>query len=153
MRYPVLVLWWLLAVAGAGNLNAQVTANSKAAGLQQCVEPTEFMRKNHMEILFHQRDKTVRKGIRTKQHSLVQCVACHAERDSEGNFVAINAKNQFCQSCHAATAVDIDCFQCHATKPGVADLSGTHFFRGPATAMDVAIAGPNCTGAYPDYRP
>jgi hypothetical protein len=111
------MLLFMLAAAGAGSLNAQVTANSKAAGLQQCVEPTEFMRKNHMEILFHQRDKTMREGIRTKQHSLVQCVACHAEKDPEGNFVAINAKDQFCQSCHAATAVDIDCFQCHATTP------------------------------------
>lgn len=148
MRYLVLALMWSLAVAGAGNLNAEVTANSKAAGLQQCVEPTEFMRKNHMELLLHQRDQTMYQGIRTTEHSLVECISCHAEKDPEGNFVAINAKDQFCQSCHVATAVSIDCFQCHATKPEVAGLSGANFSRSLATTMDVAIAGPGCTGRY-----
>ena len=136
MLYPVLMLLSLL--AAAGNLNAQITANSKAAGLQQCVEPTEFMRKNHMDILFHQRDRTMREGIRTRQHSLVQCVACHAERDSAGIFAPINALGQFCQSCHTATAVKMDCFECHATRPEVAALSSVGIFMD----MDLAMAIP-----------
>ena len=137
MLYPVLMLLSLL--AAAGNLNAQITANSKAAGLQQCVEPTEFMRKNHMDILFHQRDRTMREGIRTRQHSLVQCVACHAERDSAGNFAPINAQGQFCQSCHTATAVKMDCFECHATRPEVAAIS--------SVGISMAMAVPNCPAA------
>jgi hypothetical protein len=31
---------------------------------EQCVEPVEFMRRNHMELILHQRDETVHRGIR-----------------------------------------------------------------------------------------
>ena len=110
----VVTLSLLASVELAG---AQVLGNSRAAGLDRCVEPTEFMRRNHMELLLHQRDETVYLGVRTKKHSLVECIACHAERDSNGQFVSINAKGQFCQDCHATAAVSMDCFQCHATKP------------------------------------
>ena len=46
----------------------------------KCVEDTQFMRRNHMELLKHHRDRTVREGIRTTQHSLANCVTCHAEQ-------------------------------------------------------------------------
>lgn len=48
---------------------------------EQCVEPTPDMRRNHMRYLTHQRDETVHRGIRTKRHSLKECVACHAGED------------------------------------------------------------------------
>ena len=83
----------------------------------QCVEPTELMRKNHMDYLNHQRDLTVRSGIRTRKHSLVQCVQCHVQQDGEGRFISINAPGQFCYACHQFTGVDPDCFECHATQP------------------------------------
>ena len=83
----------------------------------QCVEPTEIMRKQHMEILLHQRDLTMRQGIRTKQHSLNQCVECHVQKNNQGDFIPINAPEQFCASCHSFTSVAIDCFDCHATTP------------------------------------
>ena len=116
---------WFALIAALGLLasveqtDAQSLGNSRAAELDQCVEPTEFMRRNHMDLLLHQRDETVHRGIRTKSHSLVECIACHAERDSQGQFVSINAEGQFCQGCHATAAVSMDCFQCHATKPDV----------------------------------
>lgn len=114
---------------------AEITGNSKAAGLNQCVEPTGVMRRNHMEFLMHQRDLTVHQGIRTKKYSLVECVACHAESDSAGKFVAINAEGQFCQSCHAAVAVSMDCFECHAARP---DLSAD------SRSLVVAMSGLGC---------
>ena len=45
----------------------------------QCVEDVQFMRKNHMKLLKHQRDQTVHKGIRTRQHSLNGCIECHVQ--------------------------------------------------------------------------
>jgi hypothetical protein len=126
-----------LAAAGVGSGHAQLAASSKAAGLEQCVEPTAFMRKNHMEVLLHQRDKTTREGIRTPDHSLVECVSCHAGRDDDGNFVPINARGQFCADCHTRVAVDIDCFQCHATRPEADARGGEH----PAIAWTPAYAG------------
>ena len=84
---------------------------------EQCVEPTDIMRKNHMDFLLHQRDATVRQGVRTKKHSLKECIDCHVQIDTDGAFIPVNAPAQFCQSCHAFASVKIDCFECHASKP------------------------------------
>ena len=91
--------------------------HSKADMLEQCVEPTEIMQKEHFGFLYHQRDKTVKDGIRTKQHSLANCVDCHVSYDDSGSSIPINSEGQFCQTCHVQTAVNIDCFTCHATVP------------------------------------
>jgi hypothetical protein len=80
----------------------------------QCVEATEVMRRNHMKLLTHQRDRTVRDGIRTKPHSLSGCVDCHASRKTG----SVLGEQGFCQSCHAYAGVRLDCFECHASKPG-----------------------------------
>ena len=84
---------------------------------QECVEPEDDMRKNHMEYLLHQRDETVYDGIRTRRHSLEECINCHASKNEEGEFIPVNEPDQFCASCHTYASVNIDCFQCHATKP------------------------------------
>ncbi len=89
---------------------------SKGEG-QQCVEPTDVMRRDHMNFLLHQRDATVRQGVRTTKYSLVGCVDCHVQRDAQGNTIPVNAPGQFCQSCHQYAAVSLDCFECHATTP------------------------------------
>jgi hypothetical protein len=89
----------------------------------KCVEETEFMRKNHMTLLKHQRDETVHNGIRTKQHSLNGCIECHASRKTGR---VIGSDENFCQGCHSYAAVKLDCFECHASKPGSkASLTGT----------------------------
>ncbi len=80
----------------------------------QCVEAPAFMRRNHMKLLMHQRDDTLRGGIRTGKYSLKACVACHASQTSQ----SVNADpSNFCQSCHNYAAVKIDCFECHANTP------------------------------------
>ncbi|WP_296900845.1 hypothetical protein [Polaromonas sp.] len=80
----------------------------------QCVGDPAFMRRNHMTLLKHQRDDTLRGGIRTEKYSLKACIACHASQTSG----SVNlASSNFCQSCHAYAAVKIDCFECHANKP------------------------------------
>ena len=87
---------------------------------EKCVEPTELMRREHMNFILHQRDETMYKGIRgiTAKHSLKDCIDCHAGYDDQGKAIAINEKGQFCESCHEYTAVSIDCFGCHRTTPG-----------------------------------
>lgn len=79
---------------------------------EQCVEPTDDMRRNHMTYIMHQRDKTMHQGIRTTKHSFKNCVDCHA--DPKTNSVL--GKDGFCSSCHQYAAVTIDCFQCHTDK-------------------------------------
>ena len=94
-----------------------IDGHSKADMLEQCVEPTEMMQKDHFGFLYHQRDNTVIDGIRTKQHSLANCIDCHVSYDKSGTAIPINSEGQFCQTCHVQTAVNIDCFTCHATVP------------------------------------
>jgi len=84
---------------------------------QVCVAPNEDMRRNHMRYLQHQRDDTVRSGIRSRKYSLRGCIECHAQTDADGAYLPVNASGQFCNACHEYAAVRMDCFQCHATKP------------------------------------
>ena len=87
---------------------------SKAVKGEQCVEPTPYMRRNHMEVLDGHRDKAVIEGIRTKKYSLKECINCHA---SEQTGSVASTKDDFCVSCHSYASVKIDCFDCHSTKP------------------------------------
>jgi len=80
----------------------------------QCVADPAFMRRNHPELLKHQRDETLRGGVRAAKYSLNACIECHASQTTRS--VAATQTN-FCLSCHIYTAVKIDCFECHASKP------------------------------------
>ena len=88
----------------------------KAKG-EKCVEPAEDMRKNHMEYMLHQRNDTLRRGIRTTKYSLKECIECHNAPDAQGQVVSVDGPDHFCSNCHSYTAVKIDCFECHADKP------------------------------------
>ena len=79
---------------------------------EECVEPEDEMRRNHMNMILHQRDKTVHQGIRTTKYSLKNCVNCHA--DPQTNSVL--GENGFCATCHEYAAVSIDCFTCHSSR-------------------------------------
>jgi hypothetical protein len=84
---------------------------------ETCVEPLDVMRRDHMTMLFHQRDRTMYQGERSTPHSLTGCLSCHTQKDSQGAYIPINAPGQFCESCHSYASVKIDCFGCHATRP------------------------------------
>ena len=83
----------------------------------QCVAPIEVMRKNHFEFLLDHRDDAVIDGIRTKKHSLKECINCHITANTEHKFARYSEDTHFCASCHQYAAVNIDCFQCHADRP------------------------------------
>lgn len=77
-----------------------------------CVEPTDVMRRDHMKLLLHQRDRTLRLGIRETRHSLKNCIECHASA-STGSVLGAEG---FCESCHRYAAVSMDCFECHSAE-------------------------------------
>jgi hypothetical protein len=113
----------LFAVAGSlqadpnwrqnGNSNAAQSARSGG----ECVRETDWMRRNHMALMKHDRDATVIHGVRTIDGSLAECIACHANRDEQGHYVPVTASGEFCAGCHEFTGVALNCFQCHATVP------------------------------------
>ena len=84
---------------------------------ESCVEDTDFMRRNHMDMLKHQRDETMLEGIRGKPYSLRDCLDCHVVRGPDAVPVTVSSPQHFCRSCHDYAAVSIDCFQCHASRP------------------------------------
>lgn len=73
-------------------------------GEQKCVEDTDYMRANHPRILKEERNLAVRGGIRTKDHSLNNCLSCHTN------------EQQFCARCHEYSGVQPACFDCHSTE-------------------------------------
>ncbi|MBS1179279.1 MAG: hypothetical protein H6R06_3691 [Proteobacteria bacterium] len=119
------VAWLLLAGAAcSGAALAQSTVAGrvptpvieKARG-ESCVAEPAFMRRNHMDLLKHQRDETVHRGVRDPRSSLKGCIECHAS-SATGSVAA--APTDFCASCHSYAAVKVDCFECHASKPKAA---------------------------------
>lgn len=121
-------IWMLACLAGlsfAAHVQAQqhtqtgVPMPTIPPGLgDSCIEDTDFMRRNHMNLLKHQRDETVLKGARNKQYSLKECLSCHAVIGPDAVALTNDSPQHFCRSCHDYAAVDIDCFQCHASRPG-----------------------------------
>jgi len=76
-----------------------------------------FWRINHMRLLQHERDLTVRNGDRSIKANITGCVTCHAVKGADGQPVGFDDPKNFCRVCHDYTAVKIDCFVCHNSKP------------------------------------
>ena len=87
----------------------------------KCIQPEDEMRRNHMNYIMHQRDKTVHEGIRSEaegeSYSLAKCIDCHVEPNEKGEIASADSEEHFCSTCHEYASVQIDCFQCHADKP------------------------------------
>jgi hypothetical protein len=104
----------LLAIAGfadsgpraAGRVPLPVVKIEKG---EACVAPVAEMRRDHMKMLLHQRDRTMREGVRSPRFSLKSCVECHASAKTG----SVLGGEGFCSSCHAYASVKIDCFECH----------------------------------------
>ena len=116
MKRLLLILLLAATPAWAGGLGPKLDIGKGG----QCVEDPSFMRANHMKLITHQRDDTVRLGIRGSKYSLAKCVDCHASK--ENNSVLGSSQN-FCQGCHTYAAVKIDCFECHSSKPKQAEVA------------------------------
>ena len=112
-----------IATAAAGRVPVPTIPMADA---DSCVEDTDFMRRNHMDLLNHQRDATMHEGIRSKQHSLKECISCHVVMGQDAAPVTVSNPEHFCRSCHDYAAVKVDCFQCHASRPDSDDLPANH---------------------------
>jgi hypothetical protein len=104
---------FVVSSAQADQSKVPLPSPAKAFKGEQCVEPADVMRRNHMTYLNHQRDETVREGIRGKKYSLQQCINCHATVDPEVMGSKVRTLKPFCAECHSYAAVKIDCFACH----------------------------------------
>lgn len=117
-----------LALILAGCMQPALAADSRtpkpviepARAGTQCVADPATMRRDHPAMLEHQRDLTVRGGIRGAKASLKACIACHA---SPVTASVATSETNFCVSCHSYAAVRIDCFGCHATRPPATTVS------------------------------
>ena len=114
MRIAAAVLAVVLSVAGFADAQDKrasrvVLPAIKIEKGEACVAPTEEMRRDHMNRLLRQRDRTMRQGLREPRFSLKNCVECHASRETG----SVLGKEGFCSSCHVYAAVSMDCFECH----------------------------------------
>lgn len=121
------LLFTLLTALSAGVVQAEERASSGfgkiaipdpaiPAQAENCVEPVEVMRREHMKFLDHQRDATVIDGERGSKYSLVGCMNCHNPASDSGEVIRHEDPRHFCTECHAYAAVRIDCFECHADR-------------------------------------
>lgn len=67
---------------------------------KECVRETSYMRLHHMDLLKEIREEAVRFG-RRGEISLDSCRECHRNR------------GRFCNECHTAVSLNVDCFGCH----------------------------------------
>ena len=74
----------------------------------ECVRETAYMRFYHMDLLKQTREDVIRAGIRG-EITLSGCRECHTYRE------------QFCNSCHDAVTLNLDCFGCHYYPESVED--------------------------------
>ena len=122
-----------LLMVGCGDTAPVPKLETARAKAEACVEPTDVMRKNHMDFVLHQRDKTMHNGIRTTRHSLKACVNCHVPAEQNGkpvNYLTDDHDlnpDHFCATCHLYVGVKLDCFECHSDNPaGAAPVDSTH---------------------------
>jgi len=85
---------------------------------KQCIDTPEVMRRTHMDMLKHQRDRTVHLGERGVKVTLNGCIDCHAGKGAGAAAgSAVGGPQAFCESCHRYAAVQLDCCECHQPKP------------------------------------
>ncbi len=107
----MLPFWWnYFKAAPAPEL--ELTETAKKAKV--CVEPTDWMKANHMQILDVWRDKVVRSANRVyvsttgKEYTMSlsnTCLDCHSN------------KEKFCDRCHDYASVRPYCWDCHIDNP------------------------------------
>ena len=86
----------------------------------------EAMRKQHMEMMKHDRDSTMYEGDRDVKASLSECFECHAVKDDRGTPVTYADDKHFCRVCHDFAAVKVDCFMCHRSTPDGVEEPSAH---------------------------
>ena len=110
------VAYSVLALVAAWGADSPETSDSPErpdSTWTECIRDTEYMRFHHMDLLKQIREEFIRDGIRGNV-SLQACRGCHPSRE------------RFCDRCHEAASVILDCFGCHYyPEPGESQQLGT----------------------------
>ena len=120
---PVFLLMFSMLFSGCADTAPEPRLETAKLKAETCVEPSNVMRKNHMDFILHQRDETMHQGIRTTKYSFKACINCHVPAQKEGkpvNYLTDDHKlnpDHFCATCHAYVGVKLDCFECHSDNP------------------------------------
>ncbi|MFZ5945579.1 MAG: sulfate reduction electron transfer complex DsrMKJOP subunit DsrJ [Bacillota bacterium] len=87
------------------------TPKIRSLEVKKCIEDTEYMRSQHMELLADWKVEVVREGNRIyvakDGREFVMCIEetcldCHSN------------KEEFCDACHQYSGVEPNCWDCHA---------------------------------------
>lgn len=114
----------------------------------QCIDTPEVMRRTHMDLLKHQRDRTVRAGVRGEKVHLNGCIECHAGPGAGAAAgSAVGSPQAFCEGCHRYAAVKLDCFECHQAKPAGAKGAAAKAAAAAQSFMAGAPDAPAAAGA------
>ena len=115
-----------VAVAWAADAASRVPTPAIAVDKgTQCIDSPAVMRRTHMEMLKHQRDRTVHLGERGVKVTLNGCIDCHAGPGAGAAAgSAVGKPEAFCEGCHRYAAVKLDCFECHQARPAAAAAPG-----------------------------
>jgi hypothetical protein len=122
---PMLYQWTKGAVPGPPEL--KISPES-----EQCVQPTQFMRSLHMDLLDDWRDEAVRDGDRT----YVAFDGKVYEKSIAGTCLSSchSSKDEFCDRCHEYVGAEPYCWDCHAK-------AGTHTVMGDDGEAFTRVAG------------
>lgn len=98
---------WHNAISGKARYTPKLKLVTKE---KECIEPTTYMRAEHMDLVINWRDSVIRSGIRTyvasnsKKYTMSltgTCIKCHSN------------KAEFCDQCHNYAGVKPYCWDCH----------------------------------------
>ena len=146
IRLALFVVFALTAmIPAAAQDRASLLPDIPRATGQPHAEGNEYWRKNHMNLMRHDRDLTMREGERDIEASLKGCFDCHAAKDSDGAIVSYESEKHFCRTCHDYVAVKVDCFMCHRSTPEGVDKPSDHGSLGLQRPLE---AYPNRLVAY-----
>jgi len=87
-------------VVSRGETTPEVFLEAPDSRWANCVRDAEYMRFRHMDLLKEVRSDVIRDGLKGGI-TLAGCGDCHHNRE------------QFCDRCHEAASVSLDCWGCH----------------------------------------
>lgn len=99
---------------GRASVAPQIVLTEQALAAKECIRSTDYMKKEHMQLLNEWRDAVVRDGYRVFVNSQGQsfnmslsntCLDCHSN------------KAEFCDRCHDYVSVSPYCWDCHIEDP------------------------------------
>ena len=117
LSIKILLTFFLVFFSGASITHENIPHNTDQLEADKCVEPTDIMRAQHHIFIKQQSHDTVVKGIRTTKYSLNNCINCHIKPQADGTYPSVTSEEHFCSGCHIAAAAQVECFDCHASKP------------------------------------